>query len=68
MVVEFQATQNDDVSDEVARLFGAQAGVLRFEEEGPAVVFVGVSNGIDLPVGTRWEFRPGMATALIWTS
>jgi len=56
------------VSDEVARLFGAQAGVLRFEQEGPAVVFVGISKGIDLPVGTRWEFRPGMATAEVYRS
>ncbi|HEY5244620.1 MAG TPA: GAF domain-containing protein, partial [Acidimicrobiales bacterium] len=43
------------VSDEVARLFRAQAGVLRFEHDGPAVVFVGVSKTLELPVGTRWE-------------
>jgi signal transduction histidine kinase len=54
------------VSDEVARLFGAQAGVLRFEHEGPAVVFVGISKAMDLPVGTRWEFQPGMATADVY--
>ena len=33
------------VSDEVTGLFGAQAGVLRFEHEGPAVVFVGIFEG-----------------------
>jgi signal transduction histidine kinase len=54
------------VSDEVARLFGAQAGVLRFEPDGPAVVFVGVSTTLDLPVGTRWEFQPGMASAEVY--
>jgi signal transduction histidine kinase len=54
------------VSDEVARLFGAQAAVLRFEPEGPAVVFVGVSKALDLPVGTRWEFQPGMASAEVY--
>ena len=43
------------VSDEVTGLFGAQAGVVRFEHEGPAVVFVGISKAIDLPVGTRWS-------------
>jgi signal transduction histidine kinase len=54
------------VSDEVARLFGTQAGVLRFESDGPAVVFVGVSKTLDLPVGTRWEFQPGMASAKVY--
>jgi signal transduction histidine kinase len=54
------------VSDEVARLFGTQAGVLRFEPDGLAVVFVGVSKTLDLPVGTRWEFQPGMASAEVY--
>jgi signal transduction histidine kinase len=54
------------VSDEVTGLFGAQAGVLRFEHEGPAVVFVGVSKAMDLAVGTRWEFQPGMASAEVY--
>jgi signal transduction histidine kinase len=55
------------VSDEVARLFrAAQAGVLRFSHDGPAVVFVGVSKTLDLPVGTRWEFQPGMASAEVY--
>ena len=54
------------VSDEVARLFRAQAAVLRFEHDGPAVVFVGVSKTLELPVGTRWEFQPGMASAEVY--
>jgi signal transduction histidine kinase len=54
------------VSDEVARLFRAQAGVLRFEHGDPAVVFVGVAKTLDIPVGTRWEFEPGMALAEVY--
>jgi signal transduction histidine kinase len=54
------------VSDEVARLFGTQAAVLRFEPDGPAVVFVGVSKTLELAVGTRWEFQPGMASAQVY--
>jgi hypothetical protein len=41
------------VSDEVARLFRARAVVLRFSHDGPAVVCVGVSKSLQLPVGTR---------------
>jgi signal transduction histidine kinase len=54
------------VSDEVARLFGAQAAVLRFEADGSAVVFVGVSKTLELQVGTRWEFQLGMASAEVY--
>jgi signal transduction histidine kinase len=54
------------VSDEVARLFGAESGVVRFDHDGPAVVFVGVSKTLQLAVGTRWEFRPGMASAKVY--
>jgi signal transduction histidine kinase len=54
------------VSDEVSRLFGAQAGVLRFEHEGPAVVFAGVAKSFDLPVTMRWEFQPGMSSAEVY--
>jgi len=55
------------VSDEVARLSrAANAAVLRFEQDGPAVVFVGVSKSLELPVGTRWEFQPGMASAEVY--
>ena len=55
------------VSEEVARLSRtANAAVLRFEHDGPAVVFVGVSKSLELPVGTRWEFQPGMASAEVY--
>jgi signal transduction histidine kinase len=36
------------------------------EHDGPAVVFVGVSKNLELPVGTRWEFQPGMASADVY--
>jgi signal transduction histidine kinase len=55
------------VSDEIARLFKtAKAAVLRFEHDGRAVVFVGASKTLELPVGTRWEFQPGMASAEVY--
>ena len=55
------------VSEEVARLSRtANAAVLRFEHDGPAVVFVGVSKSLELRVGTRWEFQPGMASAEVY--
>jgi signal transduction histidine kinase len=54
------------VSDEVGRLFRARAAVLRFEHDGPAVVFVGVSKSLDLPVGTRWAFQPGMVSTEVY--
>jgi signal transduction histidine kinase len=54
------------VSDEAGRLFNARAAVLRFEHNGPAIVFVGVSKDLELRVGTRWEFQPGMASAEVY--
>jgi signal transduction histidine kinase len=54
------------VSDEVARLFRARAAVLRFEHHEPAVVFVGVSESLDLPAGTRWVLQPGMVSAEVY--
>jgi signal transduction histidine kinase len=54
------------VSDGVSGLFGSGAAVLRFEEDGPAIVFVGISKGFDLPVGTRWEFQDGMGSAEVY--
>ena len=54
------------VSNEVTRLFGAQAVVLRFSRDGPTVVFVGVPKTFDIPVGTRWEFQAGMASAEVY--
>ena len=49
------------VSEEVVRLFGSSGGVLRFEHDSE-VVFVGVAK-IRIPVGSRWAFQEGMASA-----
>jgi signal transduction histidine kinase len=54
------------VSDEVVGLFEVRSAVLRFEHQGPTAVFVGVSQTLELPVGTRWELQPGMAAAEVY--
>jgi signal transduction histidine kinase len=54
------------VSDELARLFGAQAAVLKFESDGPSIVCVGVAETLDVQVGTRWTLQPGMASAEVY--
>jgi signal transduction histidine kinase len=54
------------VSEEVEGLFGSGAGVLRFEDVPPAVVFVGISSVFDIPIGTRWELQDGMASAEVY--
>ena len=54
------------VSDEVDGLFDCGAGVARFEADPPAVVFVGVSKRIKVPLGTRWEFEDGMASVEVY--
>ncbi|MEA2293545.1 MAG: hypothetical protein QOE86_1184 [Solirubrobacteraceae bacterium] len=57
------------VSDEVGPLFGAHCGVVRFESEGPAIVFVGVGKTLEgLAVGTRWELEDSMASAEVYRS
>ncbi|MEN3336639.1 MAG: hypothetical protein V7647_315 [Acidobacteriota bacterium] len=57
------------VSDEIGGLFGTgTAAVVKFEAEGPAVVFVGVSKSIEreLPIGTRWTFDDALASAEVY--
>ena len=57
------------VSDEVGRLFGGHGGVVRFESDGPAFVFVGVGQSLKgLAVGTRWELEDSMASAEVYRS
>ena len=59
------------VSDEVCRLFEAGSAVYRFDDDGRAVIFVGIASVIvtasgaprTLPIGTRWEFERGMPAA-----
>jgi signal transduction histidine kinase len=54
------------VSDEVDGLFDCGAGVARFEDDVPASVFAGVSKRITVPIGTRFEFQRGMASAEVY--
>lgn len=54
------------VSEEVEGLFDSGAAVLRFEHDPPALVFVGISSVFDIPIGTRWEFQQGMASAEVY--
>jgi GAF domain-containing protein len=57
------------VSDEVGRLFGTySATVMKFDDDPPGVVFVGVSTNMSdaFPLGARWEFKPGMASAEVY--
>jgi PAS domain S-box-containing protein len=53
------------VTEEIADMFGAIAAIMRFEHEPPAVVFLGVSEET-VPIGTRWEFADGMASAEVY--
>jgi PAS domain S-box-containing protein len=64
------------VTEEVAGLFGSPAGVLRYDHDGPAVVFVNAwgwqrlfpdgAASFEFPIGTRWEFQDGMAAAEVY--
>jgi len=54
------------VTEEIADMFGAIAAIMRFEHDPPAVVFLGVSEETDVPIGTRWEFADGMASAEVY--
>jgi signal transduction histidine kinase len=54
------------VSEEVDRLFGSGAAIVRFEHAAPALVFVSSSTAFDIPIGTRWEFQEGMASAEVY--
>src|SRR4051812_47669547 len=57
------------VSDEVGRLVGTDsATVMKFDEDGPGIVFVGVASKMSgaFPLGARWKFKPGMASAEVF--
>jgi signal transduction histidine kinase len=57
------------VSEEVGRLFGiGTAGVVRFEQDGPAIVFVGVSKNVEgvIPIGTRWQLDDALTSAEVY--
>jgi signal transduction histidine kinase len=57
------------VSDEVARLVGTKsATVNRYDDDGPGIVLVGVASNMTdaYPLGARWPFEDGMATAEVY--
>jgi PAS domain S-box-containing protein len=57
------------VSEEVGRLVGSDmAAVVKFDHDGPAIVFAGVSKSIEgrIPVGTRRELDDAMASAEVY--
>ena len=57
------------MSEEVGRLFGTgTAGVVRFDHDGPAIVFVGVSKNVEavVPIGTRWQLDDALASAQVY--
>src|SRR2546421_11204178 len=54
------------VSDEVARLFDTDsATVIRYDDDRPGICFVGAASNVSgaYPLGARWEFEDGMASA-----
>jgi signal transduction histidine kinase len=57
------------VSDEVGRLVGADsATVLKFDDDGPGIVFVGVASKMSgaFPLGAHWKFEGGMASGEVY--
>jgi signal transduction histidine kinase len=54
------------VSDEVGRLFGAEAAIARFEANGSAMTVVGLTQGIPVvTIGTRWELEDFLASSTV---
>jgi signal transduction histidine kinase len=56
------------VSDEVGRLVGTDSATVMKFDDGPGIVFVGVASKISgaFPLGARWEFEDGMASAEVY--
>jgi signal transduction histidine kinase len=55
------------VSDEVGRLFAAEAAIARFEVDGSAMVLVGLTQGIPVvSIGTRWELEDFLASTAVY--
>lgn len=55
------------VSDEVGKLFGAEAAIARFERDGSAMVVVGLTPGIPLvTVGTRWQLQHSLSPTAVY--
>ncbi len=55
------------VTDEVGRLFGAEAAVARFEADGSAMVVLGLTQGIPVvAIGTRWPLENFLASTAVY--
>jgi signal transduction histidine kinase len=54
------------VSEEIDRLFGTGAAIVRFEHDAPALVVVSSSAAFDIPLGSRWDFHDSMASAKVY--
>jgi GAF domain-containing protein len=55
------------VTDEVGRLFGAQAAIARFEADGSGMVVVGLTSGIPVvSIGTRWPLEDFLASTAVY--
>jgi signal transduction histidine kinase len=56
------------VSEEVGRLVGSDAAaIVRFEDDPPAIVVVGVGQSIPgIPIGTRWELDDALASTEVY--
>ena len=55
------------VSDEVGRLFDAEAAIARFECDGSAMVVVGLTEGIPVvSIGTRWPLEEFLASTEVY--
>ena len=55
------------VTDEVGRLFDAEAAVARFEADGSAMVVVGLTQGIPIvTIGTRWPLEDFLASTAVY--
>jgi GAF domain-containing protein len=53
------------VSEEVAALFGAEAFIARFEPDAAAMVFVGLTDGNPVTIGTRLELSAPHASEAV---
>ena len=55
------------VSDEVGRLFGAEAAIARFAVDGSAMVVLGLTQGIPVvSIGTRWALEDFLACTAVY--
>jgi signal transduction histidine kinase len=54
------------VTEEIAGTFQAIAVIMRFENDPPANVVVGLSREIGIAIGTRWPFEEGLTSTEVY--